>query len=236
MATTSRPATPVLEPAATELAEATDPHPRIYEIPPADGRDALAGLQTGAGVEKPAVDEEWVEVDTGPHGAVRARIVRPTGATGILPVIVYIHGAGWVFGDEHTHDRLVRELAVRANAAVLFPVYTRAPEARYPTQIEQNYAVGQWLQEHGPARNLDPATVAVCGDSVGGNMSTVFAMMNAERGGLRLACQVLLYPVTDAAFDTPSYQQFAEGYFHTPPTPPNAPTRTPPHCAPPSTN
>ncbi|MFE5581490.1 alpha/beta hydrolase [Kitasatospora sp. NPDC056531] len=215
MATTSRPTAPVLEPAATDLAKATDPHPRIYEIPPADGRDALAGLQTGTGVEKPAVDEEWIDVDTGPYGTIRTRIIRPAGVTGTLPVIVYIHGAGWVFGDENTHDRLVRELAVRANAAVLFPVYTRAPEAKYPTQIEQNYAVGQWLKDHGPAKNLDPATVAVCGDSVGGNMSTVFAMMNAERDGLRLACQVLLYPVTDAAFDTPSYLQFAEGYFLT---------------------
>ncbi|MEV7180239.1 alpha/beta hydrolase [Kitasatospora sp. NPDC093679] len=215
MATTSRPAAPVLEPAATDLAKATDPHPRIYELAPAEGRDALAGLQTGAGVDKPSVDEEWLDVDAGAHGTVRTRIVRPAGVTGVLPVIFYIHGAGWVFGDENTHDRLVRELAVRANAAVVFPVYTRAPEAKYPTQIEQNYAVGQWLKDHGPARSLDPGTVAVCGDSVGGNMSTVFAMMNAERGGLRLACQVLLYPVTDAAFDTPSYLQFAEGYFLT---------------------
>ncbi|WP_431676372.1 alpha/beta hydrolase [Kitasatospora sp. KL5] len=215
MATTSRPNAPVLEPAATDLAKATDPHPRIYELAPDEGRDALAGLQTGAGVDKPAVDEEWLDVDTGTYGTVRIRVIRPAGVTGTLPVIFYIHGAGWVFGDENTHDRLVRELAVRANAAVVFPVYTRAPEARYPTQIEQNYAVGQWLRDHGPAKNLDPGTVAVCGDSVGGNMSTVFAMMNAERDGLRLKCQVLLYPVTDAAFDTPSYLQFAEGYFLT---------------------
>jgi acetyl esterase/lipase len=215
MATTPRPTAPVLEATALDLAKATDPHPRIYEIPPADGRDALAGLQTGEGVERPAVDEEWLDVDAGRYGMVPTRIVRPKGAIGMLPVIVYIHGAGWVFGDEGTHDRLVRELAVRANAAVVFPVYTRAPEAKYPTQIEQNYAVGHWLKEHGQARNLDPGTAAVCGDSVGGNMSTVFAMMNAERGGLSLKCQALLYPVTDADFDTPSYLQFSEGYYLT---------------------
>ncbi|QHC23290.1 alpha/beta hydrolase [Streptomyces sp. GS7] len=206
---------PVLEPAASELARATDPHPRIYELDPPEGRDALAGLQTGEGVGKPAIDGQWAEADAGRYGRLRVRIVRPEGATGTLPVIMYIHGAGSVFGDENTHDRLVRELAVRANAAVLFPVYTRAPEARYPTQIEQNYAVGQWLKDQGPAMKLDPGTVAVCGDSVGGNMSTVFAMMNAERGGLSLKCQVLLYPVTDANFDTPSYQQFSEGYYLT---------------------
>ncbi|WP_245983975.1 alpha/beta hydrolase [Streptomyces tateyamensis] len=216
MATSSRmSSTPVLEPAATELAQASDPHPRIYEVAPAEGRDTLAGLQTGAGVDKPAVDEEWTEVDAGTWGTLRTLIIRPEGATGVLPVIMYIHGAGWVFGDEGAHDRLVRELAVRANAAVVFPVYARAPEAKYPTQIEQNYAVGQWLKDHGHEKNLDPAHVAVCGDSVGGNMSTVFAMMNAERGGLTLKCQVLLYPVTDASFDTESYQQFAEGYYLT---------------------
>ncbi|MEV7027255.1 alpha/beta hydrolase, partial [Kitasatospora sp. NPDC093558] len=216
MATTSsRPSAPVLEPAAAELAQATDPHPRIYELDPPDGRDLLAGLHTGTAVDKPAIDEEWVDVDAGRYGTLRTRIIRPRGATGVLPVIVYIHGAGWVFGDETTHDRLVRELATRANAAVVFPVYALAPEAKYPTQIEQNYAVGQWLQSHGPEKNLDPGHVAVCGDSVGGNMSTVFAMMNAERGGLALKCQVLLYPVTDANFDTGSYRQFAEGYFLT---------------------
>ncbi|MER5636535.1 alpha/beta hydrolase [Kitasatospora sp. NPDC002227] len=215
MAAPTRPPAPVLEPAATELARATDPHPRIYEIPPAEGRDALAGLQADPGVAKPAVAEQWAEVDAGEWGTLKVRILRPEGVSGVLPVIVYIHGAGWVFGDENTHDRLVRELAVRANAAVVFPVYTRAPEAKYPVQIEQNHAVGQWLRQQGPAMDLDPAQVAVCGDSVGGNMATVFAMMNTERGGLALKCQVLLYPVTDANFDTPSYRQFAEGYFLT---------------------
>jgi acetyl esterase len=215
MATSFRPTAPVLEPAATELAEATEPHPRIYEVAPPEGRDLLAGLQSGEGVDKPAIEEEWIEVDAGRYGTLRTRIIRPKGATGMLPVIMYIHGAGWVFGDENTHDRLVRELAIRANAAVMFPVYTRAPEAKYPTQIEQNYAVGQWLKDHGLEKNLDPAHVAVCGDSVGGNMSTVFAVMNAERDGLTLKCQVLLYPVTDANFDTESYQEFAEDYYLT---------------------
>lgn len=101
---------------------------------------------------------------------------------------------------------------MRTIAAAVFPVYPRAPEAKFPTQIEQNYAVGQWLKDHGGARKLDPETVAVCGDSVGDNMSTACAMMNAERDELTLACQVLLHPVTDADFDTPSYLQFSEGY------------------------
>ncbi|MEU6069738.1 MULTISPECIES: alpha/beta hydrolase [Streptomyces] len=209
------PPTPQLEPAAKELVDATAPHPRIYEVPPDQGRDILAGLQTGEGVEKPPIDEDWVSVDAGQWGTVRARIVKPKGADGPLPVILYIHGAGWVFGDENTHDRFVRELAVGADAAAVFPVYDRAPEAKYPTQNEQNYAVAQWVVAHGADHGLDSSRLAVCGDSVGGNMSAVLAQMAKDRGDVRLAAQVLLYPVTDANFDTPSYLQFAEGYYLT---------------------
>jgi acetyl esterase/lipase len=210
------PLTPILEPAAKELVEATSPHPRIYEVPPDQGRDILAGLQTGEGVTKPDVEEEWVTVDAGKWGQVRTRIVRPRGISGTLPVILYIHGAGWVFGDENTHDRLVRELVVGAGAAAVFPVYDRAPEAKYPTQIEQNYAVAQWSAREGAQHGLDASRLAVCGDSVGGNMSAAFALMAKDRGDdVRVSCQVLLYPVTNADFDTPSYLQFADGDYLT---------------------
>lgn len=215
MSTLPPPITPVLEPEAAELAKATDPHPRIYEVPPEEGRKILADLQSDPSVPRPDVDEEWVEVDAGEWGTVRVRIIRPKGATGVLPVVFYIHGAGWVFGDEHTHDRLFRELAVGADAAGVFPVYDRAPEAQYPTQVEQNYAVGQWLLEHGAEHGLDASNVVVTGESVGGCMSAVFALMNKDRGGLDLKGQVLLYPVANADFDTPSYLQFAEGYYLT---------------------
>lgn len=148
-------------------------------------------------------------------GTVRTRIIRPKGVTGPLPVLFYIHGAGWVFGDDKTHDRLFRELTVGAGAAGVFPVYDRAPEAKYPTQVEQNYAVGRWVLEHGAEHDLDTSSIAVTGESVGGCMSAVFALMNKDRGGIDLKAQCLLYPVTDADFDTPSYNQFAEGYYLT---------------------
>ncbi|MFG2621244.1 alpha/beta hydrolase [Streptomyces sp. NPDC048507] len=203
---------PVLEAAARAFADATAKPPFLYEIPVADGRKALDDVQRGDGVALPPVDEKWTVVPGGPTGEIRTRIVRPRGATAALPVVLYIHGAGWVFGNAHTHDRLVRELAVGAHAAVVFPEYDLSPEARYPTAIEQNYAVARWITEDGAAHGLDPARIAVAGDSVGGNMSAALTLMAKERGDVRLAAQVLFYPVTDASFDTGSYGDFAEGY------------------------
>jgi acetyl esterase len=215
MAATSAPPAFVLEPAARRLAEQTDPHPRIYEEPPERSRVELDRLQAGEGVARPEIDEEWVEVDAGEWGVVRARIVRPKGATGTLPVFMYIHGGGWVLGDSGTHDRLVCELVAGSGSAAVFPEYRRAPEAKYPAQIEQNYAVAQWITRAGARHALDASRLAVCGDSSGGGMSAALALMAKERGDVRLAAQVLLYPTLDANFETASYQQFADHYYNT---------------------
>ncbi|MBQ0850890.1 MULTISPECIES: alpha/beta hydrolase [Streptomyces] len=206
------PVEPVLEPAAAAFAEATANPPYLFDLAPADGRKAVDEVQSGE-IAKPAIDEEWITVSGGPTGTVRARIVKPAGATGTLPVIIYIHGAGWVFGNAHTHDRLVRELAVGANAAVVFPEYDLSPEARYPVAIEQNWTVARWVVEQGATKDLDATRIAVAGDSVGGNMTAALTLMAKERGGVPLLQQVLFYPVTDANFDTNSYHQFATGYF-----------------------
>ncbi|GAA0657323.1 alpha/beta hydrolase [Kitasatospora atroaurantiaca] len=203
---------PVLEPAAQAFAEATANPPYLFNLATAEGRKAVDEVQSGD-IAKPAVDEEWITVDGGPTGSVRARVVKPVGSQSPLPVIIYIHGAGWVFGNAHTHDRLVRELAVGANAAVVFPEYDLSPEARYPVAIEQNYAVAQWVVRVGAAKGLDATRIAVAGDSVGGNMAAALTLMAKERGDVPLVQQVLFYPVTDASCNTPSYHQFAEGYF-----------------------
>jgi acetyl esterase/lipase len=206
------PVQPVLEPAAAAFAEATANPPYLFDLAPAEGRKAVDEVQSGE-IAKPDVEEEWITVSGGPTGSVRARIVKPAGATGTLPVVLYIHGAGWVFGNAHTHDRLVRELAVGAGAAVVFPEYDLSPEARYPVAIEQNYAVARWVVAQGATKGLDGARLAVAGDSVGGNMTAALTLMAKERGDVPLVQQVLFYPVTDASFDTASYHQFAEGYF-----------------------
>ncbi|QIG45654.1 alpha/beta hydrolase [Nocardioides anomalus] len=201
-----------LEPAAQAFAEATAEPPYLYDLGPEKGREAVDEVQSSE-ITKPDVHEEWTTVEGGPTGSVKVRIVRPPDAAGTLPVVLYVHGAGWVFGDAHTHDRLVRDLAVGAHAAVVFPEYDRAPEHRYPTQLEQAWAVAEWVVREGAANLLDGSRMAVVGDSVGGNMSAALTLMAKDRGTVSFVQQVLFYPVTDASFDTASYEQFADGYF-----------------------
>jgi acetyl esterase len=201
-----------LEAAAQAFVEATATPPFLYQLPPDDGRKAVDDVQSSE-IFKPDVHEEWVTVEGGPTGTVRTRIVRPPDADGDLPVIVYVHGAGWVFGNAHTHDRLVRDLALGASAAVVFPEYDRSPEAHYPVALEQSYAVASWVRREGASHGLDASRMAVAGDSVGGNMAIALTLLAKLRGDVSFVQQVLFYPVTDAAFDTGSYEQFAEGYF-----------------------
>jgi len=209
----SRQAAIVLEPAAQEFVAATAQPPFLFNLGPEAGRRTVNQIQSGEGVDKPEVDEEWVTIPGGPTGEVKARIVKAQGARQNLPVVLYIHGAGWVFGNAGTHDRLVRELAVGAGAAVVFPEYDLSPEVRYPVAIEQVWTVARWVANEGVSKGLDSSRIAVAGDSVGGNMSAALTLMAKERGGLDLRQQVLFYPVTDAEFDTDSYHQFSTGYY-----------------------
>jgi acetyl esterase len=203
----------VLEPASQAFVEATGAPPFLYELTPADARKVLDDVQA-APIDKLPVQDRWITVPAD-VGEVRVRIVRPPDAVGTLPVILYMHGGGWVLGNADTHDRLVRELADGTEAAVVFVEYDRSPEAHYPVAIEQGYATAQWIVREGDANQLDPERIAIAGDSVGGNMTAALALMANERGDVRFVQQSMYYPVTDAAMDTGSYEQFAEGYFLT---------------------
>ena len=207
---------PVLEPIAQAFLDAlaTKGGPQIYELSVEDARRVLSGEQSGK-VAKLSADIEDRTIPGGPNGKVALRIVRPKDRIGLLPVVIYFHGGGWVLGDKETHDRLIREIANGAKAAVVFVDYSRAPEAQYPVPIEEAYTATNWVAENGKAINLDPSRLAVVGDSVGGNMAAAVTLLSKERGGPKIGFQVLFYPVTDTNFDTPSYQQFAEGYFLT---------------------
>jgi acetyl esterase len=201
----------VLEPAAQDLADATAKPPYLYELGALAARKVLDDLQA-APVDKLPVDEEWVTVPAA-VGDVRVRLVRPQGVEGPLPVVVYMHGGGWILGNAATHDRLVRDLAVGARAAIAFVEYTPSPEARYPVAIEQGYATAQWITRDGGSHGLDATRMAVAGESVGGNMTAALALMAKERGDVTFVQVSMYYPVTDAAMNTESYDQFATGYY-----------------------
>ncbi|MFJ2759612.1 alpha/beta hydrolase [Nocardioides sp. NPDC087217] len=200
-----------LEPEAQQMADATAQPPYFYEMTPEEARKVLDDVQAQP-IEKPDVDEKWISVPA-PVGDVRVRIVKPVGSTRALPAILYIHGGGWVLGNAGTHDRLVRDLATGVEAAVVFVEYDRSPEARYPVAIEQAYATAQWITWNGAEEGIDATRIAVAGDSVGGNMAAAVTIMAKQRGDVTFCHQSLFYPVTDAAQDTDSYVEFADGPF-----------------------
>jgi acetyl esterase len=203
----------VLEAAAQQFADATATGPFLYELGPEGARQVLDDVQA-APIEKPDVDDTWTTVRSS-FGDVHVRIVKRVGSSGALPVILYVHGGGWILGNAGTHDRLVRELAVGVGAAVVFVEYNRSPEAQYPVAIEQAYATARWISRQGSSFGLDASRLAVAGDSVGGNMTAALTILAKQRGDVEFVHQSLYYPVTDAAQDTDSYRQFAEGPYLT---------------------
>ncbi|NUY01445.1 alpha/beta hydrolase [Paraburkholderia youngii] len=212
MLSTNAWAGPVLEQGTGEFIDALTAKggPPIYTLSPDDARKVLMEAQSAPVNKLPArVEDRTLAV--GPTGEVKIRVVKPRNSTGTLPVIMYFHGGGWVLGDATTHDRLVRELANGSNAAVVFVEYDRAPEARYPTAIEQAYAATVYVSQHGKEFGVDATHMALAGDSVGGNMVAAVSILAKERHGPNLRFQVLFYPVTDANFADGSYNEFAQG-------------------------
>jgi acetyl esterase len=206
-----RPPPVELEPAAQAFADAAAEPPYLFQLDPFEGRARVAQAQDGR-AGKPDAEIEDTSIQGGLVGEISIRIVRPKGVGDPLPAVIYLHGGGWVFGDQDTYDGVIRELAPRTEAAVVFPNYSRAPEERYPTAIEESYAVLRHVADRGSERNLDGSRIAVVGDSTGANMAAALTLLAKQRSAPPIAAQVLFYPVTDAACDTASYVQFAEGY------------------------
>jgi acetyl esterase/lipase len=203
----------VLEPAAQDVADTFAKPPFIWDLDYPAARKILDDAQA-APVEKLPIDEEWISVPSD-YGDARVRIIKPQGAGSGLPVILYMHGGGWVLGNAATHDRLVRELAVGAKAALAFVEYPNSPEAHYPVAIEQGYSTAQWIAREGSSKGLDPTRIAVAGESVGGDMTAALCLMAKDRGDVKFVHAGMYYPVTDAAMDTASYDEFAHGPYLT---------------------
>lgn len=188
--------------------------PPMEEMTPEAARAVLVNAQESAAVELPPADVSKISIKHEGED-LELTVVRPVGEKQQLPVFMFFHGGGWVLGDFPTHERLIRDLVVGSGAAAVFVNYTPSPEAQYPVAIHQAYAATKWVAEAGKEINVDGGRLAVVGNSVGGNMAAVTALMAKDKGGPKLRLQVLLWPVTDAYFETESYDQFAEGRFLT---------------------
>lgn len=186
----------------------------IEQLSPADARNVLVGAQAGVKLTLPKADvsQKTINVD---GQKINLTIVRPAGVKGTLPAFMFFHGGGWVLGDYQTHERLIRDLVSGSGAVAVYVDYTRSPEAKYGVAINQAYAATKWVAAHGKEINVDGKRLAVAGNSVGGNMAAVVALMAKDKGGPKLRFQALLWPVTDANFETGSYNEFAEGHFLT---------------------
>jgi acetyl esterase/lipase len=186
----------------------------MEQMTPEEARAVLVAAQKSVAVELPpaqvtnrSITQDGMQVDL--------TVVRPAGNSEVLPAFMFFHGGGWVLGDFPTHERLVRDIVAASGAAAVFVNYTPSPEAQYPVAINQAYAATKWVSEFGHEINVDGSRLAVVGNSVGGNMAAVVALMAKDKGGPKLRMQVLMWPVTDAYFDTESYTQYAEGRFLT---------------------
>lgn len=205
----------ILEPEAEEVCNASAIPPKIYQLPPQEGREVLEKAQDTPVFMHPAKIDS-MRIDTGKWGEIPLYMVSPRETIeNPANVIFYIHGAGWVFGSFHTHEKLVRELAARTGCIVVFPEYSRSPEARYPVAVEQCYSVLCQLKEIllCMGHKMNEATLTVAGDSVGGNMTIAMTLLAKHRRGPKIHKQLLYYPVTNACFQTESYCKFAVNYY-----------------------
>jgi acetyl esterase len=186
----------------------------VEELSPKDARAVLTGAQESVKFDYAdiTITEKTITTDGEP---IKLHIVKPANATGVLPVFMFFHGGGWVLGDFPTHQRIVRDIVVASGAAAVFVNYTPSPEAQYPTAINQAYAATKWVAENDSEINVDGKNLAVVGNSVGGNMAAVVALMAKDKKGPEIKLQVLLWPVTNASFETESYNKFATGRFLT---------------------
>ncbi|PWJ57860.1 acetyl esterase/lipase [Dyadobacter jejuensis] len=188
----------------------------LETLAPKDARLVLINAQKSVHFDYTNIEEsEKTIIQDGQ--TVKIHIIKPKGAKEALPVFMFFHGGGWVLGDYPTHKRLVRDLVVNSGAVAVFPDYTPSPEARFPVAIYQAYAATKWVSEHGKEIGVDSSRLAVAGNSVGGNMAAVVALMAKDQNGPKLKQQVLLWPVTDSDFSRGSYTKYAQERFLTTP-------------------
>ncbi len=190
--------------------------PPLHEMTVEEARQANAKLFI-TGIEPEAVgtvEDRTIPGPTGTGHEIPVRIYTPEGE-GPFPVLVYLHGGGWVVGSLDTHDAQCRALSHRASCVVVAVDYRLTPEHKFPAAVDDCDAAVQWVADHAAALKGDPARLAVGGDSAGGNLAASVALRTRDRGMPYLAFQLLIYPATEMHCGTLSHQENAEGYLLT---------------------
>jgi acetyl esterase len=202
-----------LDPQIATLIEALDAgFPPVHTMTGAQARATIRSRFVPPAEPEP-VAEVRDETIPGPGGDIPVRIYRPD-RPGDLPVLVYAHGGGFVFCDLDSHDGLCRDFANRLAAVVISVAYRLAPENQWPDAAEDVYTTARWAADNADAVGGDARRVAVGGDSAGGNLAAVTALMARDRGGPPIAAQLLIYPVMAADFDNESYRLFGKGFYN----------------------
>jgi len=184
--------------------------PPLYTLSPEDARNALRDLQAKTHKTIDAdVQDMIIHIEN--FGDLDVRIVRPENNNNTLPVILYIHGGGWVLGDKDTHDELIRRLANNTDSVVIFPSYPLSPEAQYPVAINQIYELLKYIHKNSHEFNIDPNNIKIAGDSVGGNMAAAIVLKSKKENGPKIRFLAMFYPVTNADMDSKSYEAFEYG-------------------------
>lgn len=181
----------------------------LYEMTPDDARQFLENLQQQSYNPIDAYIEDTL-IKTKNY-EIPIRIFKPEKTNKKLPAILYIHGGGWILGSKNSWDRFLRQFAVHTNSAVIFPEYSRSPEAKYPKALNEIYETLEYICDKPKDFKIDPEKIVIAGDSVGGNMATVTALRSSIEKGPKILFQLLFYPVTNSEMNTESYKNFSDG-------------------------
>ncbi|NWH09437.1 MAG: alpha/beta hydrolase [Alphaproteobacteria bacterium] len=192
---------------------AQNPAPKLWELAPEDGRAMYMAMAQLLEPQDVPIGRSEDMTAPGPAGPIPVRVYTPMGAGNVVPALVYFHGGGFVIGNRDTHDALCRQLANESGFRVFSVDYRLAPEHPFPAAVEDAFAAVQWVETKAAELGIDPNSIAVAGDSAGGNLAAVVCQMAKAKGAPNIGFQLLIYPTTQARADTPSMKAFSQGYL-----------------------
>jgi acetyl esterase/lipase len=191
--------------------------PPYHQLSPKEARQMFRDTRPASTPPAPQIGPVRDLAADGPVGSIPLRVYRPAGVSDSqrLPALVFFHGGGWVIGDLETHDVACRQVTAEAGVSVIAVDYRLAPEHKFPAAVDDAWAATRWIVAHADELGIDATRLAVGGDSAGGNLAAVVALLARDAGAPRIALQILTYPVTDLVSESQSYADLADGYMLT---------------------